>query len=179
MSGRTGLTAVFALLAGLLAACTPRDEAEAWGDVDPAFTAALERYEAWSGECDMTDPQTRAQIEAGVEIIRQDAMECALAAGLAGRDWQALSEAEQLELTPLIGRLYGLTGDRQYLDYELCHLDWSAKFRIENQTFDAVLEPAFGVMILRGEAPEAYTDRLIELFHCRELTLEERLARDD
>ena len=179
MSGWNRMQAVFAWLVTFLAACNPGDETRAWGDVDPAFTAALERYEAWSGECDMADPQTRAQIEAGVEIIRQDAMECALAAGLAGRDWQALPEAEQLELMPLIGRLYGLTGDRQYLDYEMCHLDWSEWFRIRNETFDAVLEPAFGVMILRDEAPEAYTDRLTELFHCRQPTLEELLARDD
>ncbi len=167
------------LFAALLAACGPASEPEVWGDVDPAFTAALERYEAWSDECDMADPRTRAQVEAGVEIIRQDAMECALAAGLAGRDWEALSEAEQLELTPLIGRLYGLTGDRQYLDYELCHLDWSAKFRIEDETFDVVLEPAFGVMIRAGQAPEEYGKRLIELFHCRQLTLEELMARDE
>ena len=167
------------LVAMMCAACERASGPEVWGDVDPAFTAALERYEAWSGECDMADPQTRAQIEAGVEIIRQDAMECALAAGLAGRDWQALSEAEQLELTPLIGRLYGLTGDRQYLDYELCHLDWSEWFRIRNETFDAFDWAGFQPTRQRAHVPEQNADWLVELFHCRELTLEERLARDD
>ncbi len=161
------------------AACSSGDETQAWSDVDPAFTAALERYQAWSGECDMADPRTRAQIEAGVEIIRQDAMECALAAGLAGRDWEALSEAEQLELTPLIGRLYGLTGDRQYLDYELCHLDWSAKFHVETETFDAFDWAGFQPTRQRAHVPEQNADWLVEIFHCRQPSLEELLARDD
>lgn len=88
------------LFAALLAACGPASEPEVWGDVDPVFTAALERYQAWSGECDMADPQTRAQIEAGVEIIRQDAMECALAAGLAGRDWGRCRRLNSLSSHP-------------------------------------------------------------------------------
>lgn len=123
--------------------CTESDVVRAKPAVvrDPAFAEAVELYDAWAGPCDMTDPELRAAIEAGVHLFGLDAVECALETGLAGRRWSEVPAAEQAELAPLVAVMYGLTGERRWFDYSPCALPFSpVRFSLMADTSEALDE---------------------------------------
>ncbi|MEM6900963.1 MAG: hypothetical protein AAF583_14495 [Pseudomonadota bacterium] len=157
---------IFFATAIFLAACEDSvDEQVVWGDVDPAFIQALQQYENWGKSCEPGNPAREAGIEAGVTLLRVDAMTCAynrLAASA-----EPLSPDERKTKGKLVANLYGMTGDRIWLTTEFCDVKRGERGRwlIElNQQWTFVgLQPTLDSI----RVPKEFAERQHTLLECR------------
>lgn len=86
----------------------------------PDLSSRIEAYEAWPGQCTSYEDTLSEGVRAGVQLFREDALQCSLRQVLAGRDWATLSKAEQVAVAPVLARLYLVTGDERVRDHDFC-----------------------------------------------------------
>jgi len=166
---RRGKTCVLRLLslaaALLLAACdnTPNGPV-VWGEVDPAFTEALQQYQDWGKSCEPGNPAREAGIEAGVTLLQVDAMTCAynrLAASA-----EPLSLDARKTKGKLVANLYGMTGDKSWLTTEFCDVERGERGRwlieLSQQWTFAGMQPTYDSI----RVPEDFVERKSAILEC-------------
>ncbi|MCI4646327.1 MAG: hypothetical protein MRY64_16220, partial [Hyphomonadaceae bacterium] len=111
----------------------------------PDQDEALKLYQAWSGVCDMDDPEIRDQVETGAQLAWPEALECVFSHQLSGRSWPDLSDKERGDLLDEVIALSLLTKDPDILALEVCDLApdirWAASQIVFEQFREAYARP--------------------------------------
>jgi len=148
----------------LLACCSDSnpDEPVVWGDVDPAFTRALEQYEGWGKSCELGNPAREAGIKAGVALFKVDALTCQYQ-----RLTAADTEEQDLEsVVEIAGRLYAMTGDPAWRNVGQCGLAHSQRIDMRFNTLDLSDLPAHQPTTDSISLPDDLPDHLAEFYRC-------------
>lgn len=164
-----------------LPGCYQPGPLDSWGDVDPEILADVEAVLAWDGECDLSDPAKRAQIEAGGRVFHAEAVACLVPKDIFDGGWERRSEDEQAALLPLLGKHYILSRDPRLLELGVCDIHPSKRIRpegdISREEFRVAIQP-FHYIFSLPDALEA-GDARRKFFECPEWSIERRLQHQD
>ncbi|MEO0872568.1 MAG: hypothetical protein AAFY19_11545 [Pseudomonadota bacterium] len=164
-----------------LQGCYQPGPLDSWGDVDPEILADVEAVLAWDGECNLSDPAKRAQVEAGGRVFHAEAVACLVPKDICDGGWERRSEDEQAALLPLLGKHYVLSRDPRLLELGVCDIHPSKRisvpFDVDSSRRRVNIQPFHYALslpdpLLAGEAIDRF-------FDCAEWSVERRLQYED